>query len=278
MASKPAKADDLPSFDRPPVVETVLGVQFRPLEKLRNAHLGAFWKCLGADWPTVIDAPPLEPTYELFGEAAMWVLPRGGLRLTSDPAARLQIRNKTNDAMIQVQNGRFHYNWLGQGCVEYTRYKNIRPQFDQKLRKFEQFLSDEAVGELAPDQWEITYVNHLPKGTVWHGPADWPDLFVGLPGIWARPTVVRLESLGGEWHFEIEPQRGRLHVGIAHTRAAASDGGELLRLVLTARGSAADDRSLDEGLNLGRRAIVMTFKQMTSTAAHRYWGLKDEHA
>src|SRR5947209_1584702 len=39
-----------PKLDRPPVVESVLGVQFAPLE-LTTAHFGVFWKSLGADWP-----------------------------------------------------------------------------------------------------------------------------------------------------------------------------------------------------------------------------------
>jgi uncharacterized protein (TIGR04255 family) len=278
MASKPAKGDDLPSFERPPVVETVLGVQFRPLQKLSNAHLGAFWKHLGAEWPTIVDAPPLEPTSEIFGDAEVWFPPRVGLHLMSVPAVRLQIRNAADDAMIQVQNGRFHYNWLGRGRIEYTRYRMIRPQFDAKLLAFRRFLSDEGVGELLPEQWEITYVNQLPKGTVWNSPADWAGLFPGLPGIWRHPSAVRLESLGGEWHFEIEPQRGRLHIAIAHARAPAPDRSELLRLILTARGPASDDRSLSEGLELGRKGIVMTFKEATSVQAHAYWGLQNEHA
>ena len=33
-----------PDYEHPPVVETVIGVQFDSLPELRNAHLGAFWK------------------------------------------------------------------------------------------------------------------------------------------------------------------------------------------------------------------------------------------
>jgi hypothetical protein len=38
-----------PDYERPPVVETVLGVQFDPLPDLCNAHLGAFWGTLECD-------------------------------------------------------------------------------------------------------------------------------------------------------------------------------------------------------------------------------------
>ena len=65
----------LPAFRKPPVVETVLGVQFDPIPGFSNAHLGAFWKRLLAhensgsagEWRTLTDAPPIEPTFERFG-------------------------------------------------------------------------------------------------------------------------------------------------------------------------------------------------------------------
>jgi len=35
--------ETLPTFENPPVVETVMSVQFDPLSKLTDAHLGGFW-------------------------------------------------------------------------------------------------------------------------------------------------------------------------------------------------------------------------------------------
>jgi hypothetical protein len=66
------RVTESPSYLRPPVVETILGVQFKPLRGLQNAHLGAFWKTLGDEWPTVADAPPLEPQFERFDAGGMW--------------------------------------------------------------------------------------------------------------------------------------------------------------------------------------------------------------
>jgi len=274
--------EQLPSFERPPVVETVLGVQFKPLSRFGNAHLGAFWKhlggewckLLGKDWSQLSDAPTLEPRFERFEGTEAWAQLGSAFRLTGDPSARLQIRSATGDAMIQLQNGRLHYNWLGKGGGDYPRYKNVRPQFDELLRGFKGFVSSEGLGELVPNQWEITYVNHMPKGSVWSTPSDWASVLVGLPGVWAEPSAVRLESFGGAWHFQIDPQRGRLHVEIRHTRAGSAEGPEVLRLTLTARGPASDDRALGEGLNLGREAIVTTFQEITSARAHEYWGLR----
>ena len=160
-------AEQLPSFEQPPVVETVLGIQFKPLSGFCNAHLGAFWKHLGRDWCKLLgkdwtllsDAPTLEPTLERFEGSEAWAPLRSGFRLTADPSARLQIRSATDDAMIQLQNGRLHYNWLGTRGGDYSRYKSVRPRFDELLRGFTGFVSTEALGKLVPNQWEITYVN-----------------------------------------------------------------------------------------------------------------------
>lgn len=282
-------SSDLPSFERPPVVETVLGVQFDPLPDFANAHLGSFWKFMQdpgqgstglLDWPNVSDAPPLAPAHERFGEGETWRHLGAQLKLTQDVSARIQFRNTDGNRMIQLQNGRLHYNWVGHTGNPYPRYRVVRPEFDEVFGRFQKFLVAERLGECRPNQWEITYVNHLPKGSVWNEPSDWRNVFVSLPGPWSGPSAVRLESAGGEWHFEIVPQRGRLHIQLAHLRTGPSEPGETLRLMLTARGPVAEDTgeglSLEEGLSLGREAIVRTFKDITSESAHEYWGLHND--
>ena len=266
-----------PSFENPPVIETVLGVQFDRLEGFRNAHLGAFWKTLEADWVNLADAPTLEPAFEEFGEGQVWGA-LGQLKLTQYPSSRLQIRNEAADRMIQLQNGRLHYNWLRQSEESeglYPRYRILRPEFDDVLRQFQEFLANEQLGPFSPNQWEVTYVNHLPKGTVWKTPSDWGSVFVGLPGPFPQFDSPRLESFTAEWHFEIEPQQGRLHVHVAHARLASKAGQEILRLTLTARGAVAGEGTegldVNQGLNLGRSTIVNTFRNITSQIAHDYW-------
>ncbi|MBN1345417.1 MAG: TIGR04255 family protein [Phycisphaerae bacterium] len=257
------------------MIETVLGVQFERISGLQNGHLGAFWRTLGGSWPHVRDMPPIDRVVERFGEDETWASLGSQLKLTQDPSARLQIRSEAGDRMIQVQNGRLHYNWLGKVGGPYPRYTSIRPEFDDVLNRFVRFLADENLGELKADHWEITYVNHLPKGTVWDTIDQWGDVLVGLPGAWQSPEGLRFEGLQGEWHFEIEPQRGRLHVQV--NRARSGQGvDDILRLALTARGGVApsgrEGLTLDEGLNLGRETIVRAFRSMTSEKARSYWG------
>src|SRR5437588_6071127 len=129
MRSEP-KEDELPDYANPPVVEVILGVQFDRLPGLQNAHLGAFWKALNAaEWPRVADAPPLAPQFEKFAESEKWANFAMQVMVTHNLASRVQIKNKDGDRLIQIQNGRVHFNWLGQGGAAYPRYNKVREGF-----------------------------------------------------------------------------------------------------------------------------------------------------
>lgn len=264
-----------PSFRKPPVVETVLGVQFEPIKGLTTGHLGAFWKSLGTEWPHVADAPLLDPAFERFGNEVRWESIGIKLRVQADHGSRLKITIKAEDRMIQVQNGRLHYNWLRGSAAEYPRYKaTIKPGFDETLKQFQTFLQREGLGPFQANQWEITYVNHLMKGEVWESPADWLALLGGLMPRDGLHETVKLESIGAEWHFEIQPRRGRLHLELQHGRAGDAEGPEMLTMKLTARGPVREgigDASVDGGITLGHDVIVDTFKRLMSNAAHDFW-------
>jgi uncharacterized protein (TIGR04255 family) len=269
----------LPWFDRPPVVETILGVQFDPIKGLTNAHLGSFWSQLGSVWPKVQDAPKLEPQVEEFSQEQTWAPLGARLTFSQDLSSRLQIRNQDENRMIQVQNGRFHYNWFAKSNSDYPRYNVVRPEFDLLWRRFLSFLGSENFKTPSLNQWEVTYVNQLPLGTVWNRPADWGRALPGLLGCNPAEEVARFESFGGQWHYEIPPRRGRLHVQIVHGRRADSDAKEIARMDLTARGPIPSDpvdaNALGTGLDLGRETIVRMFVALTSQAAHDFWGIHD---
>jgi hypothetical protein len=148
------------------------------------------------------------------------------------------------------------------------------------MNQFLQFVALERLGDFRPNQWEVTYVNHIPQGTVWSTPSDWS--FCRL--LAAIPTIESLadgEDFTGEWHFRIPPDLGRLHVEWQHVKELDSgqQDKELIRLTLTARGptlKGGDEvQSALDGLSLGRSIIVNCFKQFMTDEANTYWGLKD---
>jgi uncharacterized protein (TIGR04255 family) len=270
----------LPFFDKPPLVETVLSAQFEPVPGFTNGHLGAFWSHIGGrtSWPNIADAPPLSPEFERFGDERTWMrfdaVKMGLSQISQD---RIQLQNESKDRMLQLQNGRLVYNWLGSSGGEYARYETIRPEFDKILDQFISFLRLEELRSIQPNQWEITYINHLPKDTVWRNVADWSKVFTFHAVPPPEVNACALESFNGNWIYEIAPRRGRLRVQLHHAWTAPNET-EILVFNLTARGPIGEGKegvdTIDAGLDLGHDVIVKTFAELTSPEARQFWEQK----
>jgi uncharacterized protein (TIGR04255 family) len=261
----------LPTFNHPPLVESVLGVQFAPIMYFTSGHAGKFWRSLGPDWTSARDAAPLDPSFEEFGERGAWAEQVNRFRISAAPAhSRLQIQHSSGDRMIQVQESRFHYNWVRKDSAAYPRYATIRPEFEQAFTEFCGFCENEKLTVPAPNQWEITYVNLLLERESWRTAADWSEILPSLLGPATKIHDLGLETLHGRWTFELPSQSGRLHVELACVRAGP-DKKRALQLTLTSRGPAADWSAALGGLELGHAAIVRTFDAVTSERAHKLW-------
>lgn len=264
-------ADEL-ELSRPPVIETVLGVQFRRIPQLSEGTILSYWKSISEDWPTVNMAPHLEDQFEQFGQERNWLPP--SLRLHPANHVRFQFKNHAFDRMIQVQDTRFIYNWLqGPDSNAYPSYKTLRPEFDEHLAGFERFLSSSGYGAYEANQWEVTYVNQLPRNETWEIPAHWSEILGTVLGPADGLNGFPWESFGGSWVFVIPPEQGRLHLEIKHGKIEARSNQESLIVKLTARGrvSRNDDQTLDSGLEAGHRAIVDTFRNLFSLDAMERW-------
>jgi uncharacterized protein (TIGR04255 family) len=267
---------NLPSFAKPPVVETILGIQFDSIPGFTNNHLGLFWARLGGrtNWPLSTDAPALPPEFEKFEEEMQWSQ-ADTLRFGFSPIPfnRMQLRNRNADRMLQVQNGRLIYNWLGSNGAEYARYEQIRPEFNAHIDLFRQFLSEEELPQIRANQWEVTYINHLPRGTVWNSVDDWSKVFKFQAVPPSELNQCRLETIGSQWTYEIPPRRGRLRIKLQHARS--SNDKEILQLTLTARGPLGEtEESLDTheaGLDLGHEVVVKGFRELSSQPARDFW-------
>jgi uncharacterized protein (TIGR04255 family) len=156
-------------------VEVALSVQFEPLAALRTAQLGILWNRFRDSYPRIEEHAPLEPAREEFG---VRVPPQVGVRIETfdtPPVPRLWFLNEPGTELIQIQPDRFIHNWrkVGEGDA-YPRFGRISETFRAKLGLFEQFLAEEKLGRLVPDQCEVTYVNHIVAGKGWdsHGQLD----------------------------------------------------------------------------------------------------------
>jgi uncharacterized protein (TIGR04255 family) len=264
-----------PEFDNPPVIEAVIGVQFAPLLDFTSGHAGWFWKeYLEQGWPKAVDAIALPDAFEQFGEQQAFGLGQIGFVLRqAKPPDRLQIINENDDRVVQVQNNRFLYNWRKRNQV-YPRHRQARAEFSRYYGLFQDFAARKGLGILAPNQWELIYVNHIPRGELWQSPGEWNRVLPGLLRAPAASPGVRLETSSGEWHYEIQPARGRVHLSVQHVKTEGGAGAEVLAFQLLARGKVSEEPgwSLDEGLGRGHDEISRLFIELTSPEAQQAWG------
>ena len=277
QSAAPSRPEHLPDFDDPPVVETVLSVQFEPMPLVQTAHLGLLWNEYRASFPKTEDRPALDPVIEQFPESPV---ARVGLKfqtLENLPVPRIWFTNDRGSEMIQVQNDRFIKNWRKGGEEDqYPHYdETIRPNFDRDYAIFLAFLQTNQLGTPRVNQCEVTYVNHILAGEGWEHYSDIDKLFT----FWRSPDVIPpgpAEDLRLHARFVIPGKDGkpvgRLHVDV-QPAVRPSDNRPMYVLHLTARGLAGTGLDF---FDIGREWIVTTFKRFTTNSMHNIWRIKDD--
>ena len=263
----------LPHFDNPPVVETVIGVQFSPISNYSNAHAGWFWKSfLDSSWDGVTEVPRLDDMFERFGGERAFAQVQGIMLGPSSEGQRMQFINSSSGRMVQIQNTRLILNWRTNPADRtYPSFSILKDEFLARLEDFRAFAVASGTPELTINQWEVVYVNHISKGELWDKPADWAAVlnFFAVPNNSA--ATLDCDTFGGQWSLALPEKRGRLHVSVQHGRVENARGPEIMVLQLTARGDVGPDRSLADHLEIGHATIVDSFAAMTSETAHKHW-------
>jgi uncharacterized protein (TIGR04255 family) len=273
----PDSADrDSPEFSNPPVVETVLSVQFERLPVIRSVHLGLFWERVRDRFPNTEDRPALAPVVERATEPLSQAL---RLRFEAQEVLslhRVWLLNNAGTEMIQVQNDRFIKNWRQSAEEhEYPRYEPvIKPAFERDYREFLEFLADEQLGEVRVNQCEVTYVNHIVAGEGWNNWDEMDKVFTFCKQPPGLPYPGRAEDFGFRARFPIvEPDKGwigRLHVDV-QAAVRVSDNKPMYAMNLTARGMCGRDFDF---FDIGRRWVVRSFESLTTAHMHNVWGRK----
>ncbi len=271
--------EQLPTYDRPPVIERVLSAQFEAIQGFGVAQLGAFWASLGPEWPDAYNTGPLPIVMERFGDDVQWEMPQLQLKISevSEPSLRCMIRNSSRTRLIQIQNGRLILNWTGDSGGEYPRYDILRAEFLTHLDQLTEFLRKHNLPSPIFDQWEVTYLNHVPKMSIWKKASDL-SFFKPLKSLPPDVDGCELEEVSAALAFVIPEMKGRLHVNVR--RGKRPDSTEVVILDFTARGpllageQSATERLL-QGIDLGRETIVGSFRDLMSHEANCHWGLRD---
>jgi len=262
----------LPDFDNPPVVETVLGVEFVPLSKWGVPHFGIFWHEIKTEYPRFEVQPPLVSQMERFGKPTT-LLPQVTLELVAQFPVRCWFIHQSDTRLLQVQNDRFIHNWRKVGTTDtYPHYEHIRPIFAQEWTRFCEFLAAQGIGAPEVRQCEVIYINHIDPGKGWQTLADLPDVLGTRIGAETDHFLPAPETVGLTASYPMPTEQGRLHVQMQPVIRHA-DAAQTLQFTLTARGRPTSSQTVDllRWFDLGREWVVRGFADFTTARMHALW-------
>ena len=266
MAEARVSNGDLADYDRPPVIEVVYGVAFAPLKDWKLPHTGLFWQRIFDEFPRCEQTFPI-PSAELID-------PSTGL-----PIPRVWLINAADDRLVQLQPGRFLFNWRRrEGAGPYPRYKTLSNRFFELFRELQSFVAENQLGEIEVSQYELTYINHVLEHEGWKFPASIGRVIEHLS--WRRERYKFLpEPSTTNWQarFDFPEGPGALSVKLNPARHAKEEK-DLLVLELSARGVPAEV-PLDNMKSWFFHAhtwIVRGFEDLTSEEAQKALWCKHE--
>jgi uncharacterized protein (TIGR04255 family) len=255
----------LPSYERPPVQEVALGVQFHAQNPIKTTDLAGFWEAVRERFSVVDD---LQPVIEMQERQD----PRIEL-LQLPPLRRIRMREPAGELSIQLQGNHFITNWVKPSPdATYPRFAKISAEFETYFTRLREFVASSALGAITPTSLELTYVNEL-------GTAD-SEFVSRLPQMlkmytWqsdAEPFLGKPTAVNLMWQFPMPLGSGRMLVTLNNARRV--DGAaEVLLLILKCFSPTDGTPSEISGwFASAHESIVRTFTELTTPEAHLYWG------
>lgn len=266
-------------YKKPPVVETIFGVQFPELEDFRGVHFGLYWQTLRDRYPKWEDQPRLSPLrIEKFPRPPIVQDPRLQL-LQGMPLNRVWFTAKSDSELIQLQPDRFLFNWREHGN-EYPSYERNSKMFFREFEAFSQFCRDQTgLSEPMPEICEVTYVNHIKPEKGESAPDLAGKVFSGLRWEQSEEFLPSPESLTFNRAFVIKDQAapiGRLYAE-ASIAVKRGDSGlsEFVLFNLTGRVNHKSDQGqkLADSMQLAHDWVVRGFADLTNKQFQKErWG------
>lgn len=277
MAIKSTMTEDetkLPSFKAPPVSETVLAIQFDPIENLGAIHCADYRARIAARYPHFEEKAPLPRTSESFDQENSPPQPNVVFQSGMPPLRRCWFLDSEGNGIVQLDAEHFAHNWRNNtGNAVYPRYEYVRDEFQKLWIGFLEFLNEADLGRPKANHWEVTYVNHIDVGEGWQSLSELHNALTVWPRLPSAGALSAPEGVQATLVYSIPKEKRRLRVSM-QSAIRRSDMQECILLKLIARGRVGSPEADEvlKHLDIGRKWIVQTFADLTSEEAHERWG------
>ncbi|RAN45636.1 hypothetical protein RB25_17900 [Herbaspirillum rubrisubalbicans] len=175
------------------------------------------------------------------------------------------------EELLQFQEDRLLHNWrkIGDESNEYPRFESVIDCFGAELSKLQTFMSGLSGQPLLINQCEVSYINHIVFSDSMPSAQHWLNFVNFQSGEPEDVSMVLRETILDE--------DNKPHARLTYEVGSGQKGGrKMINLVLTYRGvpKSADLMDVLTFLKAGRIKIVQRFAQITTKAAHTYWGME----
>lgn len=264
------RPEHLPDFTNPPLDEVVLGVQFAPVQSYASVDARDVWGLFKSEFPKIQEQSLLQPQFELFGGANLQ--PNFQFQVGAAPVgSRLWFVSAEENHLFQFQSDRFLTNWRKSPNPQpYPRFEGIAEAFEKNLTSLASHLDSHLDYDIDINQAEVAYINIIPV-------EDFSDAGKWF-SVW-NGGILNIEGINTSFSEVIKDAHGKPYARLFHAIQSvySIDGKQkAFNLSLTFRGKpfGSDVKSAMNFLIAGRESIVMRFKEMTTVAAHKSWGIK----
>jgi len=260
---------DLPDYERPPVVEVAVAVQFVPLPQFGMREAVAVSRAFEG-WDVVDVLPALEPMVEPPPGHVVAPELRFGL---GNPPVRVILSSEGSHWVAQVQQDRVAAH--ERKIAERPSFGNVSPQLASVAARAARALDTPLLDEPhRPEMVEVVYENEILAGEGWRDLSEMDQVLrVFSDAAGAEPYEAFEQAQIGFAYSLIEDDRflGRLRV-IADPQADPS-GSQSIHLRLISR-RIVDNHDLDSVLEQCHADIVLGFTAVTTERMHEIWGRK----
>lgn len=253
-----------PHYMNPPVVETVIGVQFPELPGFRSAHFGLYWETIkDKGYAKTEDKPRLTEVSEPFPRRLIPAEATLHLGSTSVPQ-RAWYTAASESELVQLQPDRFLFNWRKQEGEEYPSYTENSKKFLKEFEGFLGFCRQERLDDPKPNLCEVTYVNHIFPVDDESAVDLFGKVFAGLRWQVADQFLPNPEGATFNRAYVIGEQKGRLYAE-ASVAYQSKEQKEFVFLKLTGRVNhpSGDCGKVAESLQLAHDWVVNGFASIT---------------
>lgn len=251
-------------YENPPIDEIVCGIRFDPIKQLQAGHFGILWQKFRHDFPITEDQNLVGPvSQEELGSSDKFPLPR------------VWFIHENENELIQVQRNRFLHNWRKRRPEDkYPGYEKVVENFEKYLSCFQEFLAEENLGHLVAREYELTYIDIIPKGHGWENPGDVAKVFPNLLSLTRQSVLLNgVQGIYCQTIFGLPNNLGQLMVSIRNAQRI-SDDQQIIYIEFKAL-SSGPDKPIRRWFNTAHNTIGKFLSNLVSNEIQeKFWGRK----